>query len=271
MPFDTFNQLIQDLKDSPISVLFEKGEEFRRRLIKVFAVLVLVFICFFYFSKDFVEILKGPLVQNLPAAKSKLYFKDPLEGFMVMFKTSLLGALTLILPFALWQLMRFIEPIVPKEHRSLLKPYFLSSLFLFLLGGSFCYLAILPSALSFLVEMGDGIAEPLLMIEDYISILGWMLFGFGLVFQLPIVLILLGQVGLLSAGFLRENRRYALVINLVVAAILTPTPDPFSQIAMTIPMVLLYEVAIMVIAIQEKRSNVAMTSLVKDAIHDPKS
>ncbi len=255
MPFDMFNQFLQDIKDSPVAILFEKGEEFRRRLIKVFCLLVVFFVAFFYFSKEMVEFLKGPLIQNLPPSQSKLYFKDPLEGFSVMFKTSLLGALTLVLPYALWQIMKFIEPIVPQEHRKLLKPYFLSSLFLFCLGSGFCFAAILPSALSFLVEMGADIAEPLLMIEDYISVLGWMLFGFGLVFQLPIVLILLGEVGLLSAAFLRENRKFALVINLAVAAILTPTPDPFSQIAMAVPMGLLYEIAILVIAYQEKKSN----------------
>lgn len=248
-----FKDLLETIKDSPISDLFEKGEELRKRLTR-FAIVVIALVCIvFYFSVELISLIKIPLLESLPIAKSKVYFKDPLEGFMVMLKVSLLISLAMSLPLLLWEVMKFVEPVIPSDHKKLIKPYFFSALLLFSVGAGFCYFVVVPSALGFLIEMGSEVAEPMLLIGDYISVLGWMLLGFGIVFQLPLVLVLLGQLGLVEASTLRKTRSYAVIINLIVAAILTPTPDPVSQLAMAIPMCVLYEISILIIARLEKR------------------
>jgi sec-independent protein translocase protein TatC len=259
MPFDMFKDLLEDIKDSPLSALFEKGEELRRRFTRLIIVIFAIFCVVFYFSVELIAIIKIPLLQSLPVTKSNVYFKDPLEGFMVMLKVSLLVSIVVTLPILLWEIMRFVESSIPDDHKKLVKPYFFSALVLFFGGSGFCYFVVVPSALSFLVEMGSEVAEPMLLIGDYISVLGWMLLGFGVVFQLPLVLVLLGQLGIIDAATLRKTRSYSIIINLIVAAILTPTPDPFSQLAMAIPMCILYELSIFIISHLEKKQS-ALTS-----------
>lgn len=253
MPFDMFKDLLEDIKESPVSSLFEKGEELRRRLTRLILIIIAVFGVIFYFSIELISLIKIPLLQSLPVAKSKVYFKDPLEGFMVMLKVSLLISIVLTLPLVLWEIMKFVESSIPEQHKKMIKPYFFSALILFFGGTGFCYFVVVPSALSFLVEMGSEVAEPMLLIGDYISVLGWMLLGFGFVFQLPLVLVLLGQLGIVDSTGLRKTRNYAIILNLIIAAVLTPTPDPLSQLAMAIPMCILYEISIIIIGRLEKK------------------
>ena len=179
MPFDIFNDFLKDIRESPLSVLFEKGEEFRRRLTRLLLIIIAVFAFVFYFSVDLISLVKAPLLESLPPAKSKVYFQDPLEGFMVMVKVSFLLSISACLPILLWETMKFVETTVPDEKKSLMKIYFFSALILFFGGAGFCYFVVVPSALNFLIEMGSELAEPMLLIGDYISMLGWMLLGFG--------------------------------------------------------------------------------------------
>ena len=125
-------------------------------------------------------------------------------------------------------------------------------------GIVFCYYLMMPAALEFLIGMGDGLATAVIMVDEYISMIVVMLLGFGGVFQLPVILIILERLGIISEDMLMKNRGPILVAILVVAAIVTPTPDPFSQLFMATPMYLMFEAAILIIKWLKRRDQKAL-------------
>lgn len=218
-------------------------QELRSRLIKSVLIISLFFGAAFYFSDHLLYLLKRPL-------HAELVFLSPAEAFWADLKISLFVGFLAALPVILYELWQFVAPGLLPNERGYLFPFLICSTLLFFAGMAFCYLFALPFALDFLIDYGrrSGIT-PQISVSMYIDFNLKFLLGFGLVFELPLVMLFLSRMGLLTPAFFTQNRKYAVLLAFLVAAILTPTPDIFNQCLMAIPLIVLYEVGIIIVRI----------------------
>ncbi|NRA44952.1 MAG: twin-arginine translocase subunit TatC [Oligoflexales bacterium] len=233
--------------------LFDHLVELRQRIVKSLIAVLIFFGIAMAFSTEIIEFLKQPLLSAIPQNKDALHFTGPLDVFITSIKVGFLTAIIFACPVWIYQFWRFIEPALYKHERKYILPFVFASVGLFVAGVSFCYYAILPLALEFLITLGMEVGTPIITITDYVSMLMLMIFGFGFIFETPLILVLLAILDLVSAEMLAKYRRYVLVGILFVGAILTP-PDPLSQVGMAIPLYLMYEFSILIIRMIKKKS-----------------
>ncbi len=186
-----------------------------------------------------------------------LVFTAPLEFFFTKIKLAMFGAIGICFPVLATQLYRFVAPGLYRRERRAFLPFLIASPVLFIMGAALVYFIMLPFVLWFSLnqQITDNKAvsvELLPKVSDYLNLVTTLLLGFGLCFQLPVVLALMGMAGLVSSKLLRSGRRYAIVAVFVVAAVLTP-PDPISMMSLALPGVLLYEVSILCVWLIERR------------------
>lgn len=251
-PLIALQEFLDRLKDTPAGDLMKRADDLRRYLIRTSIVFFVIFLGVVSFAKPMFNFLKSPLTSALPAGQATLHFTDPLEVFLCYIKVGFLAAVIVTAPYGFMQLWRFIGPSLPERQRGYVVPFFTISMMLFLGGCAFCFYFMLPATLEILISMSGDVATPMITVDEYISVVVLMMLGFGAVFQLPLVLIILERLGVINAQMLASNRGGMLVGILVVAAVATP-PDPFSQLAMATPMYLMFEVAILVIRWLEKQ------------------
>ena len=219
----------------------EHLEELRGRLIKGLVALAVGAVGAFIWVEELIRLLQAP-IKNLGVELQALQVSDV---FMVEIMVSVGAGLVVASPIIFYQLWRFVEPALGKTtRRNTLMIVLFSSAF-FVGGIVFAYLVLLPVSLHFFTSLGAGLVESNFSIRSYLGYVVWMLLAAGMVFQLPILSLILTRVGLLTPPFLRHYRRYALVGILVLAAVLTP-PDPLSQIMMAVPLLGLYELSILI-------------------------
>ncbi len=217
--------------------------ELRRHLIKSLLVLLFFFSVAFYLSADVASWLRRPL-------DAPLIFLSPAEAFWADLKIALFIGFLCSLPFILYEVWRFVSPGLLVEERRRYRPFLVFSVLFFFLGVAFCYGVALPFALRFLIHYGrqSGIT-PQISVSLYVDFVLKFLISFGLIFELPVAMILLSKMGMLTVDNLTRHRKYAVLAAFFIAAILTPTPDIFNQCVMAIPMICLYEVGIVAVRI----------------------
>lgn len=238
------NKTTETIEDHKMS-LTDHLLELRTRLTRSLIALGIGFgVCYYY--KDFIfDIITRPLTQVLPK-NSYLIYTGLSEAFFTYMKVAFFAGLIITSPFILYQIWKFISPgLLPKEKKYVV-PFVLTSTFLFLSGVAFGYFIALPPAFKFFVSFNNQYLQAMLSFKDYLSLFVTFLLGFGLSFELPVFMFFLTKLGIVNAEMLSKQRRYAILIIFVVAAILTPSPDALSQILMAIPLMFLYEVSIFV-------------------------
>jgi len=217
-------------------------EELRSRLIKCFIAVGVGFVLSYGFKEKLFEILTAPLISVMKPGETLIYTNLP-EAFFTFLKAAFLSGIMLASPIIIYQFWMFVAPgLYQKERRMLLPIVFLSSLF-FIGGALFGYFIVFPWGFKFFLGFASETIRPLPSMKEYLSFSSKLLLAFGLVFELPLILTFLAKLGLVSVGFLKKNRKYAILLFFVGAAILTP-PDVVTQVMMALPLMVLYEISI---------------------------
>jgi sec-independent protein translocase protein TatC len=225
--------------------VFEHLGELRRRLIISLVAVLVAGIVVFVFAPDIISFLVTFYKDATSGKRNALVFTGPLDAFATRLKIAMYGGIVLAAPVWLFQLWRFITPGLNPNEKKYAIPFILSSIVLFILGGIVALLTLEP-ALDFLLKIGGSDLQPLLTADKYISLVSLMIVAFGLSFEFPVVLVFLLIARVLNTRQLRHWRRYAAVIIVAFAAIITPSQDPYSLFAMAIPMYLFYEASILI-------------------------
>ncbi len=226
--------------------VFEHLGEFRRRLMISIVAVVVAGTIVFIFAPEIISWLIQFYNDAAPkGTPNKFIFTGPLDAFATRLKIATYGGIVLALPVWLWQLWRFITPGLTRNEKKYAIPFIVSSIILFVLGGIVALLTLEP-ALKFLLNIGGSDLQPLLTADKYISLVSLMILAFGLSFEFPVVLVFLLIARVLTTKQLRSWRRYAAVIIVAFAAIITPSQDPYSLFAMAVPMYIFYEGSIII-------------------------
>lgn len=243
---------MKDIDDTKRPLLEHLIELRRRLLISIAFVAVAFFICL-YFARPIFAILVQPL---LHAGEGKLIYTDIFEAFFVEVKVALWAALMISFPVIASQLWQFVAPGLYAKEKNAFLPFLLMTPFFFLGGAAFAYFVAMPTALRFLLSyqgnVGGVQAEALPAIGNYLSFCTRFLFGFGVAFLLPVLLMVLERANIVSVQQLARSRRYAIVASAAVAAVLTP-PDAVSMLILLVPLYGLYEFAILAIRLTHWR------------------
>ena len=218
--------------------------ELRDRLIRVVFAIGIAFIALAIYPSPsaLYDLLAMPLVEHLPKGAT-LIATNPISPFMVPIKVTMLAAFMLALPVVLYQIWAFVAPGLYQHEKRLVLPLIVSSTLLFFLGVSFCYFFVFGKVFTFIQEFAPKSITAAPDIEAYLSFVLNMFIAFGAAFEVPVVLVILVRMGMVSIEKLRDFRSYFIVIAFVIAAVVTP-PDVVSQLALAIPMCVLYEVGI---------------------------
>jgi sec-independent protein translocase protein TatC len=220
-------------------------EELRKRLIRILIAVGLGFGACYLLKDQLFRIITKPLFDVLPE-KSFMIFTGLTEAFFIYMMIAFFASLVITSPYLLYQIWKFISPGLYKSEKKYVLPFVLISTVLFVGGVLFGYFLALPPAFRFFVTFTSDALKPMIAFREYLSLALKFLLAFGLSFELPVFIFFATKIGLVNAQTLRKQRRYAILIIFIAAAVLTPSPDAFSQILMAVPLLLLYELSIFV-------------------------
>lgn len=214
-------------------------EEFRFRLIICLIVIAAASIAAYAYIDEILPILSAPA--------GKLYFLNPAEVFFAYIEIAVFTGLIVTLPVWCYELWRFIAPALHPAERNAVWWLLPSAVFLFYTGLAFAYYAVFPAAVRFFMGFATDSLQPMFSLQSYLSFFLAFMIPFGFVFELPLVLFFLAKLGLVSSAFLKEKRKAVIVIAFVVAGVVSPTTDVFTQTMIAVPMILLYEISVFLV------------------------
>jgi sec-independent protein translocase protein TatC len=237
--------------------------ELRKRLKWAVLWLGIGFVASYHWSMEIFHFLMKPVFAALPEGEKALHFSSSTEPFFIYLKVGLYAGLFVASPMILWQVWAFIAPGLYRKERRAILPFVLAATLFFLAGAAFCYTVILPPAFEFLINSAGPDIKPVLMMDEQLGLVMALILAFGIIFELPLVMALLGVVGVIKASFLIKYQRHAFVVCLILAAILTPTGDVVNLSLMAGPMVLCYEMGVIAVWVIERRraKNAAETGI----------
>lgn len=222
----------------------EHLSELRDRLVRSFIAVGIGFACAYFFKERLFEILTAPLVTAMgDNANTKMIFTGLPEAFFTYLKVSLLTGIILATPVLFYEFWMFVSPGLYRNEKKYFLPIVILSVFFFLVGSSFGYFVVFPYGFKFFLGFANETIHAMPSMKEYLSFASKMLLAFGFVFELPLVLTFMARMGLVTVPFLQKNRKYALLLFFVGAALITP-PDVVTQVMMAMPLMVLYEISI---------------------------
>lgn len=247
-------------------------EELRKRLFIIVIVIIVGFVACFNFSEAIFKVLTLPMHSNILFSLSEpfitivpkggkvsdLIFLGPAEAFWAHLKISLIAGIVATSPLIFIEIWRFVSPGLHSSEKKFAIPFVIVTSGLFIFGTLFCFLIVLPFAMKFLLNFKTQSLTPMISVEKYIDFCLKFILAFGVVFELPVVIVFLTRSGLVSIETLSKNRKYAVLLAFVAAALLTPTPDAFNQTLMAVPIIVLYEGGLMAARIFARRRRKAL-------------
>ncbi len=228
-------------------------KELRRRLAHALLGIAVGTAAVGVYSEAIFRWVMKPVLASLPAGQRALNYTSYLEPFLVYLKVALYGGIFVAAPWVLWQLWLFVAPGLYKREKKMVVPFLASGTLLFYAGAAFCYFLVMPYAFPALAAIAGEDMRPILTMREQLTLVLAMMLGFGIVFEVPVIIAFLSLIGVVSADFLAKYRRHAIVVNTVIAAIVTPTGDPFNLALMAVPMIAFYEIGIVLARILGKK------------------
>jgi sec-independent protein translocase protein TatC len=214
-------------------------KEFRDRLMVACIAIAITTAISFLFTTDIIKLLL------IPSGVAKLVALSPTENFTTYFRVALFSGFALSMPVVLYEIYAYIDPALHPNERKFALTLGPFVLLLFVAGMLFCYLVLLPNALKFLINFGSEVIDNQLRASEYLSFVTLFIVGMGVVFEMPVLIYALIRLGVVQRSWLTSRRRYVFLIVFVLAAVITPTPDPFNQTIVAIPMYLLFELGLL--------------------------
>ena len=219
--------------------LIEHLEELRNRLIRSVIALTVTTLLSFIFTKQFLQLLIAPMGETSPVSSS------PTTNIVVFTKVALISGLALAMPVLVYQLIGFIAPGLTRQEKRYLYFVLPGATLSFVVGAAFAYFVMLPTAIPFLKGFLSDVIEPNWFIDRYIAFVTSLLFWVGLSFETPLLIFFLSKLGIVTPATLSRYRRYAILVIAVLAAVITPTPDPVNMLVVMAPLIVLYEIGIL--------------------------
>ena len=235
------------------AAFFEHLQELRTRLVHALLGVAVGTAAMGAFAERIYRWLMEPVIRSLPEGQRHLNFTSYLEPFFVYLKVAIYGGLFLAAPWVLWQVWLFVAPGLYKREKRVVVPFLASGTLLFYAGAAFCYFLIMPYAFPALAAIAGADMTPILTMREQLTLVLAMMLGFGVVFEVPVLMAFLSMVGLVSGDFLARHRRVAMVANVALAAVITPTGDPLNLALMAVPMILFYEIGVLLARLLGKK------------------
>ncbi|TMA20755.1 MAG: twin-arginine translocase subunit TatC [Deltaproteobacteria bacterium] len=231
--------------------------ELRKRLKWALIWLLLGFAASYYWSQQIFHFLMLPVFAALPEGEKALHFASSIEPFLIYLKVGLYAGLFVASPFIFWQIWLFVAPGLYRRERRKIVPFVVAATLFFLGGAVFCYVVILPPTFDFLIKNTGPNITPVLMMDQQLGLVMLLVLAFGIIFELPMILTLLAMMGVVDYKFLSKYRRHAIILNVIIAAFVTPTGDPFNLALMALPMMFCYELGVLGARIFGKKDETA--------------
>ena len=238
--------------------------DLRKRLTQALYGVALGMLALGIFVERIFHLLMDPVLASLPKDQQTLQYTSYVEPLMVYLRVALYGGIFVAAPWVLLQLWLFVAPGLYKREKKVVIPFLAIGTLLFYGGAAFCYFLVMPAAFPAMAAIAsDAALRPMLTMSETLSLVLAMLLGFGIVFEMPVVIAFLSMIGLVSPETLAKHRRVAIIVNVTVAAIITPTGDPLNLAMMAVPMIVFYELGVIAARILGKKKPSGTDALAK--------